>query len=60
MTEADVYDAKGDHAGTRQALSDALAYAKTLPATSRYTKLVEAIQKRLDKLGAPKRTAAAP
>jgi thioredoxin-like negative regulator of GroEL len=50
-TEADVYEAKGDHAGTRQALSDALAYAKTLPATGRHPKLVESIQKRLDKLG---------
>jgi thioredoxin-like negative regulator of GroEL len=48
-TEADVYEAKGDHAGSRQALSDALAYAKTLPITGRYAKLVEGIQKRLDK-----------
>jgi len=56
-TEADVYEAKGDHAGSRQALSDALAYAKTLAVTSRYTKLVDAIQKRLDGLSAPSRSA---
>lgn len=58
-TEADVYEGKGDHAGTRQALSDALAYAKTLPITGRYTRLVDALQKRLDGLSAPPRSAAA-
>lgn len=58
-TEADVYEGKGDHAGTRQALSDALAYAKTLPLTGgRYSKLVETLQKRLDGLSAPPRSAA--
>jgi len=59
-TEADVYEAKGDHAGSRQALSDALAFAKTLPVTDRYARLVESLQKRLDKIGAPARSAAAP
>jgi thioredoxin-like negative regulator of GroEL len=58
-TEADVYEAKGDHAGSRQALSDALAYAKTLPASERYAKLVASIQKRLDKISAPPRSVAA-
>jgi hypothetical protein len=58
-TEADVYEAKGDHAGSRRALGDALAYAKTLPLTGRYPKLVEALQKRLDALSAPPRSAAA-
>ncbi len=58
-TEADVYEAKGDHTGSRQALSDALTYAKTLPAADRYARLVESIQKRLDKIGAPPRSAAA-
>ena len=51
-TEADVYEGKGDHAGSRQSLSDAIAFAKTLPATARYAKLVESLQKRLDKLEA--------
>lgn len=58
-TEADVYEAKGDHARSRQALADALAYAKTLPLTGRYPKLVEALQQRLDGLSAPPRSAAA-
>ncbi|HEX8789911.1 MAG TPA: thioredoxin family protein [Polyangiaceae bacterium] len=59
-TEADVYEAKGDHAGSKQALSDALAYAKTLPLTGgRYSKLLEAFQKRLDGLSAQPRSAAA-
>lgn len=56
-TEADVYEAKGDHAGSRQALTDALAYAKTLPVGGRYTRMVEAMQKRLDGLSAPPRSA---
>jgi tetratricopeptide (TPR) repeat protein len=46
--EADLYEAKGDRAGAARALHEALDFAKTLPLTGSYPKLLDAIQKRLD------------
>jgi tetratricopeptide (TPR) repeat protein len=48
--EADIALAKGDKASARQALEDALAFAKTVPLTREYPKLRDRLQKRLDEM----------
>jgi tetratricopeptide (TPR) repeat protein len=48
--EADIAVAKGDKASARQALEDALAFAKTVPLTREYPKLRDRLQKRLDEM----------
>jgi hypothetical protein len=48
--EADLCEAKGDRAGAAAALREARDFAKTLPLTGSYPKLLEAIEKRLSKL----------
>lgn len=50
MTRADLYTGKGDVAGARKTLEDAIAYARTLPEPQQSKGLVASIQKRLDKL----------
>ncbi|HEY8039962.1 MAG TPA: thioredoxin family protein [Polyangiaceae bacterium] len=48
--EADVYEAKKDRASARQALRDALAFAGTVPMTSGYPKLRDALAQRLARM----------
>jgi tetratricopeptide (TPR) repeat protein len=48
--EADIALAKGDKTGARQALEEALAFAKNIPLTREYPKLRDRLQKRLDDL----------
>ena len=48
--EADVCVAKGDRQGARQALEDALAFAKTITLTREYPKLRDRLEKRLEGL----------
>jgi tetratricopeptide (TPR) repeat protein len=48
---ADVYEAKGDAAGARRALQQALDFARTASLTGGYPKLRDAIERRLAKMG---------
>jgi thioredoxin-like negative regulator of GroEL len=48
--EADVYEAKGDARSARDALGEALDFARTVPLPAGYTKLRDAIAARLSKL----------
>jgi tetratricopeptide (TPR) repeat protein len=48
--EADLFLAKGDRAGARAALEEALAFAKKVTLTREYPKLRDRLQKRLDSL----------
>jgi thioredoxin-like negative regulator of GroEL len=48
--EADVYEAKGDKAGARKALTEALTFAKGATLTGGYPKLQAALEKRLARL----------
>jgi tetratricopeptide (TPR) repeat protein len=48
--EADIFEAKKDRAAARQALEQALAFAKTVPLTGGYPKLRDALEKRAAKL----------
>lgn len=46
-TRADIYAAKGDKAGARKTLEDAIAYAKSLPEPQRSERTIAALQKKL-------------
>ncbi len=48
--EADICIAKADRPGARQALEDALAFAKSIPLTREYPKFRDRLQKRLEGL----------
>jgi tetratricopeptide (TPR) repeat protein len=48
--QADLCEAKGDRAGAARALRDARDYARSLPLTGGYPKLLDAIEKRLSKM----------
>jgi thioredoxin-like negative regulator of GroEL len=48
--EADIYEARGDRDSARDALRAALAFAKTVALNAGYTKLRDAIEKRLSTL----------
>ena len=48
--EADVLIAKGDTAGARRALQNALDFAASVPLTGAYPSLRDALEKRLTKL----------
>ena len=48
--QADIDEAKGDRAGARRSLADALDFAKGAQLTGGYPKLREALEKRLAKL----------
>ena len=52
--QADICEARKDRAGARQALAEALEFAKTVQLTGGYPKLKDALEKRLEKLGAGK------
>jgi tetratricopeptide (TPR) repeat protein len=53
-TRASIYEKKGDRAGQRQAVADALAVAKTIPAAQKGPKTAARLQQQLDKLNLPK------
>jgi tetratricopeptide (TPR) repeat protein len=55
--QADLCEAKGDRAGAARALREARDFAKALPLTGNYPKLLEVIEKRLE--GIEKRMASA-
>jgi tetratricopeptide (TPR) repeat protein len=52
--EADVYEARKDPASARQALREALDFARTVPLTGGYPKLRDALGERFERLTAPK------
>jgi tetratricopeptide (TPR) repeat protein len=49
-TRADIYLEKGDKEGARKTLSDAIAYAKSLPAQQRSERRIANLQKKLDEI----------
>jgi tetratricopeptide (TPR) repeat protein len=53
MTRADVQVARGDTAGARATLEDALRYAEALPEAQRSERSVEAIRRRIEALPPP-------
>lgn len=46
-TRIDIYTAKGDKAGARKTIEDAIAYAKTLPESGSRTRSIAALEKKL-------------
>jgi len=47
---ATIYEKKGDKAGVRKTLEDAIAYGQTLPEPQRSKRMMARLQKRLDDL----------